>query len=911
MSFEHKILQINGENIDESTIGRQIKRQSTIHPDEIAMVRAGFEPISYRSLQRIIDGVRADLRLAGFDRNSRIAIALPNGPHAAVAIIAISSSAVAIPLNPTQTQTEIAARFKSLQPNAVLLMDGIDSAVRRAAEFESVPIIDCTPASPRGFGLKLTTKMRTTECAVSTDEPGPDAAAFIFQTSGTSAEPKSIPFSHRNMLAAAARLHAWFELTPHDRCLSVSPLYYSHGLKVTIFTPLLTGGSVAFPTDPSKFDQRQWFGDLKPTWYSAGPTLHRLVWDRLKASSDAKRSHSLRFVLSGGAPLPQDVQEGLQQALDVPVVEHYGSSEAAQIAANLPKPGCSKPGTCGTPWPGVLTIVGENGEALSRGELGEILVRGPTVMSGYIDAPQLNRAAFVDGWLKTGDIGSLDDEGFLTLHGRKNDVINRGGEKIWPDEVDGALARHPSVSEAAAFSVPHARLGEDVAAAITIKPGTAVSLSDLRNYLSKTLAPYKIPRHILIVDQLPKGLTGKVLRRQLRQDFKSTDNAPTIQPHCDSDGLPSQLIRMWERLLNYTSIGIDDDFFAIGGDSLLAVEMVCEIEQLIGRAIPTSILFEASTIRQLTDKLTEEPDQQSNSIVPIFSNGDQRPFFYIHGDPGGGNYVKRLAELLGPNQPILAIAPHGTDHRPIRGSIEEMAEDNLALVRDKQPHGPYRLGGYCTSGLVAFEVARLLVAAGEKIEMVVMVDPPTFNAYSCVQGFFAFLNLDRAKERHFRELGGFALVLRLKNHKAFEPPPVTSVGEVLRQSIIRRFCPQSSVCGRVAQRSNQKYKCCLGNLQSLAFWPPLLEILNRDVSLLSKASPGGARHLFRRGTQRGKVAPYQPKHRSDKVVRRSPRCAKRPHGFCQTFAASFAITAKIANLPVPKLLLTIVRNGAR
>ena len=163
------------------------------------------------------------------------------------------------------------------------------------------------------------------------DEPDPDAPAFILQTSGTTAEPKLIPFSHRNMLAAAARVQTWFDLTPQDRCLSVSPVFYSHGLKVMVFTPLLTGGSVAFPTDASKFDYAEWFDALKPTWYSAGPTLHRLVFDQTQSRADAKTGHSLRFILSGGAPLPRNVLEGLQHTLGVPVVEHYGSSEGTQI----------------------------------------------------------------------------------------------------------------------------------------------------------------------------------------------------------------------------------------------------------------------------------------------------------------------------------------------------------------------------------------------------------------------------------------------------------------------------------------------------------------------------------------------------------------------------------------------------
>ena len=246
-----------------------------------------------------------------------------------------------------------------------------DPVARRVAERQGLVVIETSPFKERTLGFELVAPYAKAAAHSEPDEPDPNAPAFILQTSGTAAEPKLIPFSHRNMLAAAARLQAWFNLTPQDRCLSVSPPFYSHGLKVTIFTPLLTGGTVVFPTDPSKFEYAEWFSLLKPTWCSAGPTLYRLILDQVQLSEDPKNGHSLRFILSGGAPLPRNVLLGLQDALGVSVVEHYGSSEAAQIAANLPPPGPSKLGTCGIPWPGALMIVGEDGHPLRRASKGK------------------------------------------------------------------------------------------------------------------------------------------------------------------------------------------------------------------------------------------------------------------------------------------------------------------------------------------------------------------------------------------------------------------------------------------------------------------------------------------------------------------------------------------------------------
>jgi len=707
------------------------------------MVLTGSAPLTYRELQRLIEHVRAQLRAAGFDRNARIAVAFPNGSHAALAIVAVSCAAVAIPLNPKLTLAEIETCLASLRPDAVLLLRRSNSAARRAAKGHGIAIIEAIPARDAPFELKVIGAAAST--AAPLDEPEADAPAFILQTSGTASQPKSIPFTHRNMLAAAARLQAWFDLTPRDRCLCVSPVYYSHGLKVTVFTPLLTGGTVAFPADPAKFDFSKWFTELKPTWYSAGPTLHRLILDRTKPRADAKM-HALRFVLSGGAPLPREVQAGLQNALGVPVVEHYGSSEAAQIAANIPLSGFSKRGTCGIPWPETLMIAGEDGERLAAGQQGEILLRGPTVISGYLDAPELNRTCFVDGWFKTGDIGSLDEDGFLTLHGRKTELINRGGEKIWPAEIDQALMRHPAVAEAAAFGVPHPRLGEEVAAAVVLRRGMSVSPLDLRNHLSEQLASFKVPRRIAVLDQLPKGLTGKVLRRQLSGSWEMAKAGPA-----PADALASQLIEVWQRLLNSAPLTVDDDFFEKGGDSLLAVELLGELERLTGRPVPSSLLFEASTIRQLTQKLSEADTKPSKPVFQMSSNGSEKPLIYFHGDPAGGSYVKRFANILGPNQPVYVVAPHGLDSEHIPDSLEAMAAECLPSIMEAQAEGPYRLCGYCIGGLVAFEVARLLIAAGESVELVAMIDPPTVNARRSVRALFSILNFVRPARGGFIE----------------------------------------------------------------------------------------------------------------------------------------------------------------
>lgn len=736
----------------QSTVGEAIRCRAELQPDRPAVLSTGFAPLSYRELQRLIDGIRVTLRTAGFGRSARIAIAIPNGPQAALAIVAVACSAVSIPLNPRQTLREVEINFASLRPDAILLLKGDECAARQAAEEVGIKIIEATQCTAPALGFSIGKPQTSTASTPDEpDEPDAGAPAFILQTSGTTSEPKLIPFSHSNMLAAAARLQSWFNLTPQDRCLSVSPVFYSHGLKVTVFTPLLTGGTVAFPTDASKFDYSEWFGNLEPTWYSAGPTLHRLVLDQAQSRADLKAGHSLRFILSGGAPLPRNVLNGLQCTLGIPVVEHYGSSEAAQIAANLPPPGRSKVGTCGIPWPGIVRIVGEDGRELPPGEHGEVLVGGPTLISGYLNAPELNSESFVSGWYKSGDIGSVDEEGFLTLQGRKSELINRGGEKISPVEVDDALMRHPAVAEATAFSVPHSRLGEDVAAAVVLRAGATVTSVELRRHLQNQLAPFKIPRRIVFPDRLPKGRSGKVQRWRLTELWQEMTTAEPKTAASQSAGNTSEenslahgVRAIWERLLKAAPLSLDDDFFEKGGDSLIAAEMLVELETLTNQMIPSSILFEATTIRQLAQKLSELDKLRPKHLVQMYPDGRQQPLIYFHGNYYRfGHSALKLAKLLGSDQPLFVVAPHGTDDDPIPSSIEAMASDRLPLILEAQPEGPYRLGGKCLGGIIAFEAARQLVAAGKEVEMIVMVDPPTINARKSVQ--FLFSAMRRAR----------------------------------------------------------------------------------------------------------------------------------------------------------------------
>jgi acyl-CoA synthetase (AMP-forming)/AMP-acid ligase II/thioesterase domain-containing protein/acyl carrier protein len=707
-------------------IGGRIAWTAAVSPESQAIVSTGRDPLSYLELLNVLLEIRARLRQEGIGRAARVGI-LATSPFAAtLAILGVCCSAIAVPLDPRLPDSELARSLDQLELDALVLISDRSAARDPDLALPGVKVLrwllDDSLMKPPGAKVLIDQAML--------EEFDGDEPAFILRTSGTTAAPKLIPYTHSAMFAAARRWAHWFDLTSADRSLCVSAPYYSHGLKVSILIPLLTGGSVAFPASPADVDLHEWFEVLKPTWYSAGPALHRAVLEAARSQPGTISQHTLRFASSGGSPLPASTHAELEALLSIPILEHYGSSEAAQTAANALANGEARPGTVGRPWPGILEIVDKDGRPLPAGQMGEIRLRGPTVIKNYLAAPQQNAELFTDGWFRTGDLGRLDLDGYLTLHGRLSEQINRGGEKISPEEIDTVMLRHPALSDAAAFKVEHPRLGEDVAAAVVPIPGSPFDMEEFRDFLGRELVAYKIPQQIMVLDAIPRGITGKILRNQLTDRAQEASNpaADAGQPASPLNTLEGDLLGIWRRLLKHDSMTVRDSFREAGGDSLLAFQMLAQVERLVGRSIPESIIGNVDTVAELALAL-QESSKRDGEFIEFNSDPAAPALFWFHGDfIYGGYYLRRFAKLLGPHVPLCCIAPHGAFGGAVPATIQEMAADRAGLVMSRQPHGPYRLGGYCNGALVAFEAAKLLIEKGHEVELVVMVDPPGFNA---------------------------------------------------------------------------------------------------------------------------------------------------------------------------------------
>src|SRR5947199_7667920 len=435
-------------------------------PNHSAILAPGRPPVTYGARWAgTNDTVRA-LRSLGVGRRDRVAVVLPNGPGAAVALIAVAAGAVCVPLNPGFTADEWRRYLGGLRVSALLTRTDMDATSREIAHTLGIPIVDLSPQPSEGaFGIVGPTKgtIAKGELASSTDD------AFILLTSGTSSRPKMVPLTHAAVCRSAHNVGATLALAPQDRLLNVLPLFHVHGLVSGLVAALAAGSSVVCTPG---FDAAAFFGWLKefqPTWYTAVPAIHRAVLSAAGGAKSGAEPSSLRIIRSASSSLGTDVTGELEALFGVPVIDTYGMTEAAsQIAAN--PTGRPKRGSVGQSAGAEIAIMDRGGRRLPAGKRGEIALRGPTITRGYDNDAVATEAAFRDGWFHTGDLGYLDPDGYLFIVGRIKDIINRGGQKVSPLEVEEVLLSHPAVLEAGVFAVPHPTLGENVAAVVVLRP---------------------------------------------------------------------------------------------------------------------------------------------------------------------------------------------------------------------------------------------------------------------------------------------------------------------------------------------------------------------------------------------------------------------------------------------------------
>ena len=590
------------------TILQVLETRAQLTPEAVALVSPARRPLTYAALLDQATRTSEHLRGAGIRARDRVAVVLPNGPEMAAAFLGVAAAASCAPLNPAYRAAEFDFYLSDLEAQALIIGSEMTSPARDVARQRGISIFElvATEREPAGeFRLRGENGDRHAHSTVAL----PEQTALILHTSGTTSRPKMVPLTHSNVCHSSRNVAATLALSDRDRCLNVMPLFHIHGLIAALLASLTAGGSVVCTPgfDAERF--YTWLDTLEPSWYTAVPTMHQAVLNRAAAHTDVIARRRLRFIRSSSASLPVPVLSELERTFGAPVIEAYGMTEAAhQMASNPLPPGVRKPGSVGLPAGPEVAVMDADGNLLPAGGVGEVVIRGPNVTRGYENNAAANETSFREGWFRTGDQGYLDSDGFLTLTGRLKELINRGGEKIAPKEIDDVLLEHPAVGQAIALAVPHPTLGEDVAAALVLRPGVPFQERALLEFAATRLADFKVPRQLIVVDEIPKGATGKLQRIGLADKLASQLAAKRATNFVAAEAdVDRQVSEIWARVLKDPRIGVRDSFFELGGDSLQLVTMLMEVKQQFGVEVSVDSFLNSPTVETISSMIRRDP----------------------------------------------------------------------------------------------------------------------------------------------------------------------------------------------------------------------------------------------------------------------------------------------------------------
>jgi len=489
-------------------------------PDARALV-AGSDrtPISYGELAALVKDVANRLANSGLRRGDAVGVVGANNPDFVVALLgATRAGLVVAPLDPALPRSEMTTRLERLGAQALLV---------------GRPALDAEPVAPLGiptWNLEVHIAAHRTPAvtldagALRRSEPKSGLSerdALVLFTSGTTAQAKMVPLTHENVAASVRAICVSYELGPDDATVAVMPLFHGHGLIAALLASLASGGCVLLP-ERGRFSARSFWGDMRAasaTWFTAVPTIHQILLQRSASDYPGANAVPLRFVRSCSAPLNTAIARAMERTFGAPVLSAYGMTETTHQAASQTVRGNVKEGSVGSATGVSLRVVGPDGRRCPAGTEGEVWVQGPTVARGYLRDPAETAHNFVDMWFRTGDLGAIDEEGYLFVTGRIKNIINRGGEKISPEHVEAVLAGCRGVTEAAVFAIPDATYGERVGAAVVVPQDESFSSDQILQECRGTLAAFEMPERLEVVAALPHTAKGALDRRAVAEQY--------------------------------------------------------------------------------------------------------------------------------------------------------------------------------------------------------------------------------------------------------------------------------------------------------------------------------------------------------------------------------------------------------
>ncbi len=702
-----------------------------------AIRSVGRPPLRWGELAGLATDTVARLRGAGVRPGDRVGILMPDGRDMALCCLAAMEAGTCVPLNPGYPVAELEAIFALTGVSHLIVTpDTAKLAGSAAARGTTVLQVEAD-----GWSLRLGETSR-----IEGEAPRDEETALLLLTSGSTAKPKLVPLSHANLVASMGNLVRSLGLTEQDRCLNMMPMFHVGGLIDLFLAPLSAGGSVACAPSISAASFFAALERERPTWFQGVPTVLKEIMAFGQAQGRHLTATGLRFVRSVSSPLPGALLTAFESAFRLPVIEIFGMTETSGLIASNPMPpGVRKQGSVGVSAGPEIAILDATGNPAPAGRRGEVVVRGKTVTAGYLN-PELRRSDFFVGdWLRTGDEGYLDKDGYLYITGRIKEIINRGGEKISPRQIDELMAEMDGVQEAAAYARPHPTLGEEVALAVVLKPGATVTAAEITAHLAPHLASFKVPKTITFLDALPRVPSGKLDRKAIPASVEQAQSLAAQTPFAAPETRTEKLVaRLWQKTLGIERVGRGDNFFDLGGDSLTATTFIIDLEASLGRSVPPALLFEAPTLNGFAAALDRLPaaavatpgatgalpraihDQvrrqvagwkgtrQTSESLIVGRNtiGALPPLFW--GVTAEGEF-SLLGGALNENRPLYALRSLSYIKGKSEANTRLLAAHYAGEIERIQPSGPILIGGFCDGGLLAFHTALELRRQGREI----------------------------------------------------------------------------------------------------------------------------------------------------------------------------------------------------
>lgn len=697
--------------------------QGAEYRSQWALLGPGHENMTYGDLAQAAVEVLHSLRSRDVGPSDRVVVVSEGGVDTLVTMLGIMLGSVCVPLDPGLPTEDLERIIQRVKPAVIFADPDRIPGISTLDRGRNVQLLDIQRRGIYGTGPSVSCRLSELDPSESKDE------ALILCTSGTAGAPKLVSHTHRGLFWCAAALAEHLHLDSKSRTLNPIPLTYSHGLVAATLSSLAAGASVVCKptTDPEEI--LSLIEEYRPTWYVAVPTVHQAIVRHVQARDRCGDSWPLNFVSSAGAAMPGRARRSLEDVFGVPVIERYAQTESPVIACN----GFIddyRPGTVGRPIGCELALLTATGVRIGSeaiGESGEILVRGPGVMKRYVGDEEATATAIKLGWLHTGDLGSLDEEGFLSIRGRIKEQIIRGGLNVSPIAVEEVLASHPRVLSAMVFGVPHPTLGEEIVAAVVPDPANPPSESELRIFVHGRVGTSRAPKHVLLVDDLPTGPSGKIDRFG-----KGAELLRSLVPREVVDAAPARsaleaaVAAVMANVLELRGVGPDDDFFLLGGDSLSTVSLQFDVEQVFARSFDLAEFIENPTAAHLASILTIDSKSTGTQIgtpAVIQAGTDEQAIFCILTWDTNLSMVHALLPALGKSRPVYSSSVFSLCGESVSwGSVEQAADSLLAAIRRVQPVGPYLLCGRSFAGLVAYEVAQKLASDAEEVSLVVLFD---------------------------------------------------------------------------------------------------------------------------------------------------------------------------------------------